>query len=132
MKTFKFVLDPNPQNSSFQKIRKGIKSFKEQKDLHIMRCSSYEAMTTIMSGTRMALYSIILNEKPSSLYELAKIAKKDQSNVLRDVRFLEGIGLIKLSTSKDGKKEKLTPIALYDKVILECESSAAVAIKRAA
>jgi|GEM_PF-3882189 len=62
----------------------------------------------------------MIHEEPSSLYELAKFAKNDQSYVLKECKTLEALGLIELKKEKHGGRARLRPIALYDNVIIDC------------
>lgn len=84
-------------------------------------CDSMEAMLKIMTRSRFEAFAAIVEGKPNSVYELAKILEKDQGNVLRDVKSLEALGLVKLKPVKDGDRERLMPIPIYDKIILEFE-----------
>lgn len=47
------------------------------------------------------------------------ILNKDQSQVLKDTKTLESLGLIKLVPNKDGKRERSKPEPLYEKIIFE-------------
>jgi predicted transcriptional regulator len=47
-------------------------------------------MLDVVSKSRFETFAAIVEHKPKSLYELAKVLDKDQSQVLRDTRLLEG------------------------------------------
>ena len=74
-----------------------------------------------MSKSRFDVFAAIVEHKSESLYELAKVLDKDASNVLRDAKALELLGLIKLIPTKDGDRERLKPVANYDKIRFEFE-----------
>ena len=50
--------------------------------------------------------------------------QKDPGNVLKDVKALEGLGLIRLVPVK-GERERLKPEALFDKIVFEFQPKAA-------
>lgn len=56
-----------------------------------------------------------------SITDLAAALDKDIGNVFRDAQVLESLGLIGLKRLKGKRREKLVPIALYDRIIFECE-----------
>ena len=60
----------------------------------------------------MAIQSI----HPSSIYELAKIIGKDQSNVNKIITFFESYGIIKIKTSKNKNRTIKRPIVDYEKI----------------
>jgi predicted transcriptional regulator len=67
------------------------------------------------------LLQTLTEEKPESLYDLAQKLEKDQAYVLREAKVLEGLRLLELrSSSKTEGRKKLKPIALYDKVVIDC------------
>ncbi|OFZ82882.1 MAG: hypothetical protein A2603_11825 [Bdellovibrionales bacterium RIFOXYD1_FULL_55_31] len=47
------------------------------------------------------------------------VMKRDHANVLRDVKVLERLGLIQLVTEKEGERERMRPVALYDRIIFD-------------
>lgn len=77
--------------------------------------TSFEALRKALTPKRLELLHIIKTKKPSSMNELARIAKRDIKNVTEDVRYLEQIGFIE----KKETDRKITPVVNYDKVMLE-------------
>lgn len=121
MKIFTFRYERNPKKSALEAMKHAIKTGKA--DIHDdeLVCDGMDAMLKLMSKSRFDVFAAIVEHKPHSLYELAKALEKDPGNVLRDTKALESLGLIKLTTIKDGEREKLKPQALYDKIIFEFE-----------
>jgi len=68
-----------------------------------------------LTPKRMELLHIVKTEQPSSINELARIAKRDVKNVSNDVKYLEQIGLIK----KKETKSRTAPLVTYEKLMLE-------------
>ena len=77
--------------------------------------TSFEALRKVLTPKRLELLHIIKMKKPSSINELARMAKRDVKNVMDDVKYLEQVGLIE-------KKETAKRTALsvtYDKLTFE-------------
>lgn len=77
--------------------------------------TSFEAFRKALTPKRLELLRLIKSKHPSSINELARIAKRDVKNITDDVKYLVQIGLV-------GKKEtnrKIAPVIMYDKLMLE-------------
>lgn len=70
--------------------------------------SSFRKFMTIQ---KIELLTIIATQKPSSIYELAKLTDRDFAAVLRDCASLEGTGFIKLIDANDPKRTKVPRLA---------------------
>jgi predicted transcriptional regulator len=62
------------------------------------------------------LLSYIIAFRPKSVYELAKIAKMDVSNLNKIILFFEEVGAIKLKTAKVSGRTVKTPVVKYNRV----------------
>ena len=62
------------------------------------------------------ILSYIIAFKPKSIYELAKIADMDLSNLNKVILFFEEVGALTLKTSTVSGRKVKTPIVEYDKV----------------
>ena len=80
--------------------------------------TSVEAMDKFLTKERLRILKVIRKEHPASIYELAKILKRDLKNVSDDVHFLANLGLIELKKSKTGRKQ-VTPSVAYDQIVME-------------
>ncbi|MCL4492258.1 MAG: MarR family transcriptional regulator [Nitrospirae bacterium] len=80
-----------------------------------MYFTSLEAFRKVLTPKRLELLHIIKTEHPSSVNELARMAKRDIKNVTADVKYLEQIGLIE----KKATGHKIKPVINYDKIALE-------------
>lgn len=121
MKVFTFRYEKNPGKSALEAMKRAIKTGEADIRDDELVCDSMDAMLKLMSKSRFDVFAAIMERKPRSLYELAKVLNKDAGNVLRDAKVLESLGLIKLVTTKDGDRERLRPQALYDKIVFEFE-----------
>ncbi len=77
--------------------------------------TSFEAFRKILTPKRLELLHVIRAKKPSSINELARMAKRDVKNVADDVKYLEQIGLIE----KKETDNKTAPVTKYDRIALE-------------
>jgi predicted transcriptional regulator len=62
------------------------------------------------------ILSYIIAFKPKSIYELAKIAQMDVSNLNKVIVFFEEVGAVKIKESKVSGRTVKTPTVEYDKV----------------
>lgn len=76
------------------------------------------AMRRVLTENRLKILKTVRKEHPSSIYELAKLLKRDVKNTFDDIQFLADIGLVELKKTKEGR-ERNTPIVNYDKILLE-------------
>ncbi len=77
-----------------------------------------EDMRKVLTEERLKILKTVKKDRPSSIYGLAKILKRDIKNTFDDVQFLAQAGLLELKKTKDGR-EKTTPMVNYDKILLE-------------
>ncbi|GAB63011.1 MAG: ArsR family transcriptional regulator [Candidatus Jettenia sp.] len=77
-----------------------------------------DVMRKVLTEERLRILKTIKKEHPSSIYELAKILRRDMKNTFDDVQYLAQVGFIEIKKTKEGR-EKATPIVNYDKILLE-------------
>jgi predicted transcriptional regulator len=104
----------NEVKEVWEKLEKGEKVKKHEG----VSFESLEAMRKVLTGERLRILKTIKREHPSSIYELAKLLKRDIKNTFSDVQFLAQAGLIELKKTKDDR-ERTTPRVNYDKILLE-------------
>jgi predicted transcriptional regulator len=101
--------------SEFVKTGEAIERGEKVKKETGLYFTSFEAFRKAMTPKRLELLHIIKIKRPSSINELARMAKRDIKNVAEDVKYLEQIGLIE----KKEKDRKTAPVIIYDKIALE-------------
>lgn len=121
MKTFTFRYDPHPRKSAMSSIQKSLKMGVIDIDQDSIACKSMDDMMKLMTKTRFQVFAAIVEKTPESLTELADVLEKDLGNVLRDAKVLESLGLIELRKSPGRRGEKVKPLALYQRIVFECE-----------
>lgn len=104
----------NEVKEVWEKLEKGEKVKKHEG----VSFESLEAMRKVLTKERLRILKTIKKELPSSIYELAKLLKRDVKNTFNDVQFLAQAGLIELKKTKDDR-ERTTPRVNYDKILLE-------------
>ena len=119
MRTFTFLFDPTPVQSMRKSFKDTLKTKIPHIEKDIIRFNNFNAISGILSANKMELFNLILFHKPNSYYELAKIAKKDTSQVIREAKVLANLGVIDLIFEKDGEKEKTRPVANYDEIRIQ-------------
>jgi predicted transcriptional regulator len=69
--------------------------------------TSMKSMAEVLSDKNRALLHVIVDTKPESLQDLAKITGRQPSNLSRTLKTLESYGFVKLQK----KDKKIVPIA---------------------
>ena len=124
MKVFTFRYQRNPTKSVLAAMKRAIRTgVPDVRDDEIV-CDSMASMLKLMSKSRFEVFAAIVEHRPDSLNELARVLGKDPGNVLRDAKSLEALGLIRLVTGK-GDRGRLKPDALFDKIVFEFQPKAA-------
>jgi predicted transcriptional regulator len=68
----------------------------------------------LMSNEKARLLNTLKIKKPNSIYELAKLLKRDFKSVNEDIKLLEKFGFIELISEKTGNRERHKPILVID------------------
>src|SRR5580658_1799249 len=118
MKVFTFRYQKNPKKSALLAMKRALRTGVPDVRDDEMVCDSMASMLKLMSKRRFEVFAAIVENKPGSLNELARVMDKDTGNVLRDAKALEGLGLIKLVQAR-GNRTLLKPEALFDKIVFE-------------
>lgn len=77
-----------------------------------------EAFTKILTANRLDILIYLTNNRPKSIYELAKNLGRDFKNVYTDIKKLSELGLIHLEDSGD-VRGGLIPKAKYNEIDLK-------------
>ena len=77
-----------------------------------------ETARAIFTESRLKLIQVIKRRAPNSIYELAKIVKRDFKNVYDDVVFLAEVGILGITESKSGRKQK-KPSLLCESILFQ-------------
>ena len=86
----------------------------------VLTFTSARLMKKFLTEQRLRLLKTIRIKKPQSIYELAKISKRQMKSINRDVQILEELGLIELK-KQNGSRHRVCPKLLYDKINIAIE-----------
>jgi predicted transcriptional regulator len=99
---------------TWKKLEAG-KKMKKEEGIYF---DSIDTMRVVLTNNRLLIIKTIRDNKPGSVYELAKILGRDLKNVNQDLKMLAEIGLITLEKTETDKK-RLVPHVDYGKILLE-------------
>lgn len=92
---------------------------KVKKGRHGVYFENLDVMRKAITQERLKILKAIKEKHPASIYELAKLLKRNLKNVSNDVHYLADLGLIELEKGKSNGREKTMPIVDYNKILLE-------------
>lgn len=72
------------------------------------------ALRSLLSNERARMLHLIKTKNPKSIYELAKMLKRDFKSVATDIKLLQRFGLIEMTAEKTGKRQRLRPALVAD------------------
>jgi predicted transcriptional regulator len=124
MRTFSFRLDPSASlNQMFNAFEEALHMEKKQIHSDELISNSIETILAIMTRGKLELFCTIAKAHPESLYALAQAVGRDPGNVFRDVKSLEALHLIALEPTPGSTRDKIKPLALYDRIIFDFGSA---------
>ena len=95
----------------FDKLSKG-RTVKNKSAIYF---SNLKEMRKVLTEKRLELLKVIKDRKPVSVYELSKMVQRNIKNVLEDLAYLQELGLVEITETKDKK----TPHVDYEKIAFE-------------
>ena len=99
-------------------LYKKVKNRKAKSEERIV-LTSISDLNKILTPARLRLIRTIKKKNPKSISILAKLLERDRANVYRDLKYLEGLGLISL----EQHKMETTPIFNFEKIHVEISIS---------
>jgi len=99
---------------TWKKLEAG-KKVKKEEGIYF---DSIDTMRAVLTNKRLQILKVIREQKPSSVYELAKILRRDLKNINQDLKLLSDIGLVTLEKTETDKK-RVIPHVDYSKILLE-------------
>jgi len=106
----------NDIKSEWKEALSGQKKSRPGKDEIVI--TSFDILAKIFSKTRMEILRVIITERPRSIYEVAKLVKRDFKNVHADIRLLTDIGLLELKEAGDSRNG-LIPVPKFSGIELD-------------
>ena len=99
---------------TWKKVEAGRKVRKEEG----IYFDSIDSMRAILTNKRLLILKVIKEQKPRSIYELAKTLGRNLKNVNQDLKLLLEVGLVTLEKTEEDKK-RVVPHVHYNKILLE-------------
>jgi len=78
--------------------------------------SSMASLAQVLSDQNRNLLSLIAEQQPESISELARLSDRSQSNLTRTLKKMESYGLVKMKTGTRGSKRPSVP---YSDIVLD-------------
>ena len=78
--------------------------------------SSMASLAQVLSDQNRELLSLIAEQRPESITELAELSQRSQSNLTRTLKTMENYGLVKMKTGMRGKKQPSVP---YSDIVVD-------------
>jgi predicted transcriptional regulator len=100
-RTIDLYITPTSFSFLFKKI-----SGKKAEDFDF---SGINDLRQLLSNERAKVLFVLKNQKPESIYKLAKIVGRDFKAVLKDLKLLEKFGFVKLTPLHKGKRKIVKP-----------------------
>lgn len=122
MKTMTFKYRPNNRSKVRESMKKAIAG-QNQVFEDTVFFESLDLVDSFINPMKAKIIRTIQLNSPQSIYELAKILGKDQGYIQKEVKFLEGLGILKVKSSKSNGRTKNIPIVVYDKFVIDLTDS---------
>jgi predicted transcriptional regulator len=71
--------------------------------------NSMASLAQVLSDQNRELLTLIAEEEPESISELARLSHRSQPNLTRTLKTMERYGLVKMKTGERGKKQPSVP-----------------------
>ncbi len=75
----------------------------------------------LLSNEKARILYTLKNKEPESIYQLAKILKRDFKSVREDVLLLKRFGLIEFYSMKKGKRKSIKPVLTIDQLNIQLD-----------
>ena len=98
----------NVNKAGFVSKLKGEKTDHDFSDVKLLR--------NILSNEKGRILYTLKSQSPESIYQLAKILKRDLKSVRQDVKILERFGFLEFVAKKTGNRVSHTPILTVDRM----------------
>ena len=96
---------------TFDQLAKG-KAVKQKRGIYF---ASLKEMRRVLTERRLEILKTIRDQKPSSVYELARMVDRDLKNVLQDLSYLQQLDIVDITET--GVKK--VPHFDYDRISIE-------------
>ncbi|MEQ1664334.1 MAG: hypothetical protein ABL927_03045 [Bdellovibrionales bacterium] len=127
VRTFTLKLHKTPIKKMMTELRQAARTKLPNVHDDELLCSSISAMIDAISKSKFETFAAVVEHKPKTIKELAKILGKDVGNISRDAKGLELLGLIDLVPDKNVGPRAIRPVAKFDKILFDFATARKVA-----
>ena len=120
MKTMTFKYRPNSRAKSLADMEKAIAG-KPQVFPDTVFFESLDLVDSFVNYIRAKIITTIAKHHPQSVDELAKIINRNQEDIQKEIKFLEGLGILEIEIIKDAGRSRSVPKVVYDKFIIDLD-----------
>jgi predicted transcriptional regulator len=118
MNTLTFKYRKNAKKAAFEALKAGMEN-QSLIEKNILYFDDLDSMFSFMTGSRAKIIQTIQEQKPHSIYELAKILDLNQSYVLKEFKFLERLGIVKGESKETSGRKTIFPTTKYDHFVID-------------
>lgn len=122
MKTMTFKYRPNNKGRMLEDMKMAITGTPQVFEDTIF-FESLDLVDSFINPMKAKIIRAIQKHHPQSIYELAQILEKDQGYIQKEVKFLEGLGILEIQAVKDNGRTRSVPKVLYDKFIIDLDDT---------
>lgn len=122
MKTMTFKYRPNVKGRMLEDMKKAITGESQVFEDTIF-FESLDLVDSFINPMKAKIIRAIQKHHPQSIYELAQILEKDQGYIQKEVKFLEGLGILEINAVKDHGRTRNVPKVIYDKFIIDLDDT---------
>ena len=118
MKVKNIVIEVKSVEDTLKEVKEVMEKIKDGKLVKKKESISFnniDIMRKVLTNKRLELIKAIKKYKPKSIYELAKIVKRDSKSVNMDLKTLSNLGMVDLK-SKERGRENIVPSVDYEEI----------------
>jgi predicted transcriptional regulator len=122
MKAITFKYRPNNKKKSFADMEKSI-AVKPQIFPDTVFFESLDLIDSFINSLMARIIVTIKKYHPQSVGELALMLDKDHEYIQKEVKALEGLGVLEIESVNDAGLTRNVPKVLYDKFIIDLDET---------
>ena len=105
-----------PMEEDIEEVVDALKRVERGEEFHEEKIvvENLDVLRKILTPERLRILQVIRSEKPKSIYELAKLLDRDRAAVVRDLEYLQQLGLVEFEEERRGKRRSRKPVVPYD------------------
>ena len=107
-----------PMEEDLEEIVDALKRVERGEEFHEEKIvvENLDVLRKILTPERLRILQVIRSEKPKSIHELAKLLDRDRAAVVRDLEYLQQLGLVEFEEERRGKRRSRKPVVPYDEI----------------